>query len=368
VKTPYLANPDVPRVSERGEIDRKVSKANTHVIRHAGRILALEEGSFPYVVDEQLETLGWTDFDGKLCSAFTAHPKRCPVTGELLAFGYGQLPPYLVYLRISPDGRLVQSDEIQVGGPTMMHDFAITTKHALFLDLPVVFSLKDALEGAMPFSWSDDYPAHIGVMPRTGSDRDVRWFAVEPCFIFHTLNAYDEGNTVVLDACRNSEVWRKAGDMQSSTGRLTLHRFRFDLASGAVKEETLDERPMEFPRVADEVVGRKHRFGYTAGLVPGRSDNPAFAGILKCDLEGGRTEMHDCGPGRTAGESVFVQARGAEAGSDDGYLLTYVHDAATNGSELWVLDASHMTKPPIARVALPQRVPNGFHGSWLPDA
>jgi carotenoid cleavage dioxygenase len=195
----------------------------------------------------------------------------------------------------------------------------------------------------------------------------VRWFAVEPCFVFHTLNAYDEGNTVVLDACRNSEIWRKAGDMQTSTGRLTLHRFRFDLVSGAVKEETLDGRPMEFPRVADEVVGRKHRFGYTLGLVPGQSDNPAFAGILKCDLERGRTEMHDCGPGRTAGESVFVQARGADAGSDDGYLLTYVHDAATNGSELWVLDASNMTKPPIARVALPQRVPNGFHGSWLPD-
>ena len=368
VKTPYLANPDVQRISERGEIDRTVSKANTHVIRHAGRILALEEGSFPYVVDAQLETLGCTDFDGKLRSAFTAHPKRCPVTGELLAFGYGQFPPYLVYLRISPDGRLVQSEEIQVGGATMMHDFAITTRHALFLDLPVVFSLEDALKGAMPFSWSDDYPARIGVMPREGSDRDVRWFDVEPCFIFHTLNAYDDGDAVVLDACRNSEVWRKAGDMQSGTGKLSLHRFRFDLASGAVKEETLDERPMEFPRVADAVVGREHRFGYTLCLEPGQSETPAFAGILKSDLATGRSELHDCGPGRTAGEVVFAQARGADPGSDDGYLLTYVYDAATNGSELWVLDASRMTRPPIARVALPQRVPNGFHGSWLPDA
>jgi carotenoid cleavage dioxygenase len=224
VETPYLANPGVQRISERGVIDRTISKANTHVVRHAGRILALEEGSFPYVVDEQLETLGWTDFDGRLRSAFTAHPKSCPATGELLAFGYGQLPPYLVYLRISPDGRLVQSDEIQVGGPTMMHDFAITTRHALFLDLPVVFSLEDALKGTMPYSWSDDYPARIGVMPRNGSGRDVHWFAVEPCFVFHTLNAYDDGNTVVLDACRYSEIWRKAGDMQSDTDKLTLHR------------------------------------------------------------------------------------------------------------------------------------------------
>jgi carotenoid cleavage dioxygenase len=135
-----------------------------------------------------------------------------------------------------------------------------------------------------------------------------------------------------------------------------------------VKEETLDDRPLEFPRVADAVVGRKHRFGYALGLARERSESPAFAGIRKCDLETGRSELHDCGPGRVAGEVVFVQARGAEPGSDEGYLLTYVHDAATNGSELWVLDASHMAKPPLARVALPQRVPNGFHGSWLPDA
>ena len=368
VKTPYLANPDVARISDRGEIDRTVSKANTHVLRHAGKILALEEGSFPYVVDETLETLGWTDFDGKLRSAFTAHPKLCPVTGELLAFGYGQFPPYLVYLRVAPDGRLVQSEEIEVGGPTMMHDFAITERYALFLDLPVVFSLADALAGAMPFSWSDDYPARIGVMPRTGTNRDVRWFTVEPCYVFHTMNAFEDGDTVVLDACRNSEVWRKAGDMQSSTGKLTLHRFRFDLRSGGVKEETLDERAMEFPRVADARIGRKNRFGFTLRVEPGQSESPGFLGLLKVDLATGKSELHDCGPGRSAGEAVFVPASGADPDSDEGYLLSYVHDAATDRSELWVIDASRMTRPPLARIALPQRVPNGFHGSWLPDA
>jgi carotenoid cleavage dioxygenase len=367
VKTPYLANPDVKRISDRGEIDRKVSKANTHVLRHAGRILALEEGSFPYVLDSKLETVGCTDFDGKLRTAFTAHPKLCPVTGELLAFGYGQLPPYLTYLRVSPDGRLVQSEEIEVGGPTMMHDFAITERHVLFMDLPVVFSLEDALRGEMPFAWSDDYPARIGVMPRTGRNADVRWFSVQPCYVFHTLNAFDEGDSVVLDACRNSEVWRKAGDMQSGTGKLTLHRFRFDLASGMAKEETLDDRPMEFPRVADAMVGRKNRFGFTLGLDTGVPGTPGFAGHLKVDLASGRSELHDYGPGRSAGEAVFVPAEGADPDSDNGYLLTYVYDEATRSSELVVVDASRMTKPAIARVKLPQRVPNGFHGSWMAD-
>ena len=366
VKTPYIENPDVQRISSEGVIDRTVSKANTHVLKHGGRILALEEGSFPYVLDDELETVGWTDYDGKLSSAFSAHPKICPVTGEMLSFGYGQFEPYLVYLRVSPEGKLVQSEEISVGGPTMMHDFAVSEKHALFLDLPVVFSLEDALKGTMPFRWSDDYPARIGVMPRTGGNADVKWFDVEPCYIFHTLNAWDEGDTVVLDACHNTEVWRDAGDMQGE-GKLTLRRFRFDLASGNVKEETLDDRPMEFPRVAAGVVGQKNRFGFTLRLEP-TSDQPEFVGILKSDLETGASELHDYGDGRNSSEPVFVPAPGADPNSDEGWVMSYVYDEGTGGSELVLLDATDMRKAPVARVKLPQRVPYGFHGSWIPDA
>jgi carotenoid cleavage dioxygenase len=365
VKTPYLENPDAPRISDMGQIDRTLSKANTHVLRHAGKILALEEGSFPYVLDGELETLGWTDFDGKLTSAFSAHPKICPVTGELISFGYGQLPPYLVYLRVSPDGKLVQSEEITVGGPTMMHDFAISEKHALFMDLPVVFSLEDALKGTMPFAWSDDYPARIGVMPRTGGNADVRWFDVEPCYVFHTLNAYDEGNSVVLDACRHSEIWRNAGEMQGD-GVLTLHRFTFDLGSGNVKEETLDDRSHEFPRVADGVVGQKNRFGFTLRIEP-TSDQPDFVGIQKTDFETGASQLHDYGEGKSSAEPVFVPAAGADPNSDEGWVMSYVYDENSNETEFVILDASDLKKDPVARVKLPQRVPHGFHGSWMPD-
>jgi carotenoid cleavage dioxygenase len=366
VKTPYLENPDVQRISNEGVIDRTVSKANTHVLKHGGKILALEEGSFPYVLDDELETVGWTDYDGKLTSAFSAHPKICPVTGEMLSFGYGQFEPYLVYLRVSPDGKLVQSEEITVTGPTMMHDFAVSEKHALFLDLPVVFSLEDALKGTMPFRWSDDYPARIGVMPRTGGNADVKWFDVEPCYIFHTLNAWDEGNTVVLDACHNTEVWRSAGDMQGE-GKLTLRRFRFDLETGNAKEETLDDRPMEFPRVAAGVVGQKNRYGFTLRLDTG-SDEPEFVGVLKSDLQTGKSELHDYGAGRNSSEPVFVTAQGADPNSDEGWVMSYVYDEGSGKSELVVVDATDMAKAPVARVTLPQRVPYGFHGSWIPDS
>jgi carotenoid cleavage dioxygenase len=367
VRTPYLENPEIQRITADGKFDRTVSAANTHVLAHAGKILALEEGSFPFVVDGELRTQGWTDYAGRLTTAMTAHPKRCPVTGELLGFGYGQLPPYLTYHRISPQGELVQSEEIPVAGPTMIHDFAITTKHAIFMDLPVVFDLQLALQGTMPFHWSDEYPARIGVMPRNGPVSALRWFDVAPCYVFHGLNAYDDGDRVVFDVCRISELWRDPGKMMGP-GEMTLHRFTFDLAGGSVKEETLDERGMDFPRVADASVGRRHRYGYTVRFAAGPDGAPSLAGLMKLDFARGSAQLHAFGAGCNPGEPVFVPAAGADPESDEGYVLTYVHDEGAGRTELVVLDASSFEAKPLARVPLPQRVPYGFHGSWIGDA
>jgi carotenoid cleavage dioxygenase len=365
VRTPRLEDPSREIFSADGVADRTVSYANTHVIRHAGRILALEEGSWPYELDPELATRGCFDFGGRLATAMTAHPKLCPDTGEMLFFGYGVLPPYLTYHRVAADGRLVQSEEIPVGGPTMMHDFAVTRRHAIFMDLPVVFDMDLALRGEMPFHWSDDYPARMGVMPRDGGAADLRWFEVSPCYVFHTLNAWSDGDAVVLDGCRITDLWRRAGDFEGS--RTTLHRWRFDLGSGAVREETLDDRGQDFPRVADRTVGRRHRFGYTLlfGSVPAPGE-PALGRLLQTDFETGARREHDFGAGARPGEPVFVPAPGAD-GDDEGWVLSYVHDEDRERTALVVLDASRFDAPPVARIPLPQRVPYGFHGSWLPD-
>jgi len=369
VRTPRLADPGRERVGPGGRIDYTLSLANTHVIRHAGRILALEEGSFPYEVGPELETVGCHDFAGELAQAMTAHPKICPETGELLFFSYAQQPPYLVHHRVDREGRLVQSEPITVGGPTMMHDFQITRHHSLFMDLPVVFDMELALQGTMPFRWSDDYPARIGVMPRSGADADVRWFEVEPCYVFHTLNAWEEdAETIVFDVCRISELWRTGSAMAGGTGRQTLHRFSLDLASGRSREETLDERSMDFPRVADARVGLRNRYGYTLQLAAGPGGAPGFGGHLKLDLRTGATGLQTYGEGRRAGEPVFVPGAGADPDSDDGWVLSYVHDESTGSSELVVVDAQRWGAEPVARIPLPQRVPYGFHGSFLPDA
>jgi carotenoid cleavage dioxygenase-like enzyme len=364
VKTPFIAEPDRPAIDLDSALgDMAASKANTNIVGHAGRLLALEEGHFPYVLDGNLETVGSTDFMGKLTGSFTAHPKVCPVTGELIGFGYSLFEPYLTYLRVSSSGELVQVDNITVGGPTMMHDFNITRNYVIFMDLPAVFDIEMAMRGEMPIHWSDSYPARLGVMPRNGSDADVTWYDIDPCYVFHPMNAYEDGNSIVIDVARLDHIWR---DGAMDFPAPSLYRWTINTATGKVHEQQVDDLPAEFPRVADSVVGLRHRYGYMmANATETAFEEPmsAAGAILKYDRELGTRTQIDVGMGKLPGETVFVPAANGTR-EDDGYLMTYVFDAATNESDFVIYDASSMSAEPVATVHLP-RVPFGFHGNWV---
>jgi carotenoid cleavage dioxygenase-like enzyme len=345
-----------------GAVDHRVAKANTNVIGHAGRIFALVESSFPTELTGKLDTAGICDFDGRLTTSMTAHPKICPKTDELHFFGYGFFPPYLTYHRLDAAGKLVQSEVIEVPGPTMMHDFAITERHVVFMDLPIVFNFERAMAGAgFPYQWSDTYGARLGVMPRGGCNADVSWLEVDPCYVFHPLNAFETDGRIVLHVARYEELWRAGPD---SFTPAYLHRWTIDLAAQKVSEEGLDDRPVEFPRVDERRAGLTHRYGYAVSNAANVGDQPAQ--LVKYDLATGRAEVHDFGPGRLPGEGVFVPASESSA-EDEGFVMLYVYDAARNGSDFVVLDASAFSRPPVASVHLPQRVPFGFHGNWIPD-
>ncbi len=369
-----------------GTFDLTVGLANTHVVRHAGRILALEEGSFPNEVSPDLDTLGPCDFDGRLHTPFTAHPHTCPETGEMHFFGYELVSaPFVTYHVVDRDGTLVHSQPIEVGGPTMVHDFAISRHYAIFLDLPVVFDLDLALTGTMPFQWRESYGARIGLLHRDRArvGEAPRWFDVPLCYVFHIMNAWDDGTddteatSVWLDAGRHATMWAGGPD---SFEPCFMHRWRFDLHTGQVHEEQLDDVSHAFPRIDDRLTGLPNRFGWAVaprdgninGSINGsrngsrNGDMDAASCIVKYDLHTGARSVHDFGPTSQSGEPVFVPA-GDDAAEDDGYLVTYVHDAATETSKFVVLHAADMTAAPIATVPLPQRVPHGFHGSWFAD-
>lgn len=348
-------------VGEDGSRDYTVGVANTHVIAHAGRILALVETSLPMELTPELDTIGCYNFGGRLRTAMTAHPKICPQTGELHFFAYNFMPPFLVYHRADAQGRLVESRDIAVSGPTMMHDFAITAGHIIFMDLPVVFDFALAQAGTMPYRWSDTYGARLGIMPRDTSA--VRWVPIAPCYVFHPLNAFEEAGEIIMDVVRYERLWQRD---EPHVGPAHLHRWRIDLATGNVQEQPLDDRAIEFPRCDERRVGLPHRYGYAMDTGRGADENSSTR-LLKYDVQCGTTVEHDFGPGRIPNEAVFVPAS-SSAGEDEGWLLTYVYDANRDGSDLVILDAQNFPAPAVATVALPQRVPFGFHGSWIADA
>lgn len=350
----------------------KRNRANTALVWHAGQLLALYEGGPPHrITVPELDTLGLYTFGDKLAHPFTAHPKLDPATGALLCFGYSVMTqPYLQYSVINAQGDIVSTTPIDLPRPIMMHDFAITPRYTLFMDLPMVFTINAGLR----LQFAPDLGARVGILPRHGTGDTIKWFAVSPCWVFHTLNAYEDGDEVVLLACRSKQYPEVIGFAPRTSAHPTdgkasaaanapfLYRWRFNLQTGGTTEGPLDDIPTEFPRIHEALTGKSTRFGYC-----GRSGGEMFDGLIKYDLEKGTSAHHPHGQGRMGGEGVFVPRPDA-TGEDDGWLMTYVHDAVSGTSELVVVEARDFRSPPVARVLLPVRVPYGFHGSWIASA
>ena len=343
---------------------RVKNTANTALVWHAGQFLALWEGGAPHAIKTpNLETIGEYTYNGKLNSAFTAHPKVDPVTGEMMFFGYGFAPPYLKYSVVSAKGELLRTVPIDIPMAVMMHDFAITENYTIFMDLPLTFSVERMKRGEPMMMFERDKPSRFGIVPRHGDNSNIRWFECPACYVFHTLNAYEEGDEVVLMACRmNSTTVFMSGDSQGDVPY--LHQWRFNLLTGTVREEILDDVGTEFPRINENLLGRKTRYGY-AGRIP-KSSEVFFDGVIKYDFSTGESQIHEFGRGRSGSEAVFVPRPGANS-EDDGWLVTFVYDTCEDSSELVVVNAQDMKAEPVARVLLPQRVPYGFHGAWLSE-
>ncbi len=273
---------------------------------------------------------------------------------------------------VSPDGVLKHFTPVELPGARMPHDMAITEHHSILMDLPLVVDPASARQGRHALLFMRDTPARFAVLPRYGSGAEVQWFEAEPCYIYHTVNAWEEGDEIVMDVCR----FRPPGPPPVPiTGPLAnilnylrldanLYRYRFDRRSGQTSEGPLDDRNTEFPMINTGVLGRKHRYTYNVSI---NSDfTMYFDGIVKYDTVSGASSRYAFGAGKFGSEAPFAPRPNAAA-EDDGYLTSFVYDAATDRSELQILDAQDLAAGPVGRVLLPQRVPNGFHACWVPE-
>ncbi len=343
--------------------------ANTDVVFHRGKVLATWYlcGS-PYGLDPlSLETVGAEDFLGTLTGDMMAHPKVDERTGELFWFDYGPRPPYMRYGVIGPAGEVTHVTDIELPGPRLPHDMAITERYAILMDLPLFQDMTAAREGRHKIVFERDIPARFGVIPRKGTD--VRWFTASPCYIYHVVNAWEEGEQIVLDVCR---VKRPAPPPEATTPlakmlaylRLDaqLWRYRFDLRTGATTEGPCDDANTEFPSVDARIVGRPSRHAYAVHISP--ESTLRFDGLVAYDTVAGTKQTAMFGPGRWGSEAPFAPRDGS-TGDNDGYLVTFVQDEREGRSELAIYDAADVTRGPVGRVLLPQRVPLGFHGAWI---
>ena len=343
--------------------------ANTNILFHAGKLLALEEAHHPFEMD--VRTLESKGYDRPYKGRVTAHPKIDPKTGEMNWFGYGvgdmPLSAGMSYGVTAADGTVVRRDDFQAPFSAMVHDFMVTENHVLFPIMPLTGSLERAMKGLPPFAWEPDKGSHVGVMRRDGDVGSIRWFNAPACYVFHPLNSWEDGDKLHCDVMRYNvaPLFPKADGSPGDKAAAKLVRWTFDLAgnSDAIKEETLDDLDGEFPRVDPRVETLKHRHGWYAADPSGRAGVRLNA-IAHLDLTSGKRQVYELDAGDATSEPVFVP-RSADAPEGDGWITAVIYRAGEDRSDFAVFEAQDVARGPIAVAQMPRRVPFGFHGNWV---
>ena len=357
-----------PRGADPSVAGKDSGSANTNIVWHAGQLLALEEAHMPFELDpETLDSRGYReDYRGKV----TAHPKIDPETGEMIWFAYGVGEGFFTntvsYGVTDASGKVVRRDDFEAPYSSMVHDFMVTKTHALFPILPLTGDLQRVMRGGPAYAWEPEKGSHVGVMRRDGDVSDIRWFTTEACYVFHPMNAWEEGDKIFADVMEygHAPLFPNVDGSMTPNAGAYLTRWTFDLAdpSNTIKRERLDDTPGEFPRFDERRAGLPYRHGWFAASAEG-SVGLKFDSIAHIDHQTGQKVIHTFGNGDAPGEPIFIP-RSADAAEGDGWLIALVYRALEDRSDFVVLDALDIAKGPIAVAKLPRRVPFGFHGNW----
>jgi len=364
-------------------VDLRSTVANTNVVWHGGRLVALEETHRPFELDAQtLAPKGYCDYDGQLSGPMTAHPKIDPVSGELVSFSYGVKGLFSPDMKVhvfDRDGRLQRSEAFTAPFASVVHDFCVTRSHIVFPIFPLTASFERAKSGKPAYAWEPAMGTHIGIMRRDGTAADMHWYSGDPSYVFHPMNAYDtDDGKIVCDMIEYPIApgypnvdGTPTGIAQQGAGRLV--RWVVDPANRSDRccvKHQLSDVAAEFPahdrRFAMQVY--KHGFMMSSTMSEHSKDGlAACAGIVHIDLSTGALQSWNPPLGDFCGEPVFVE-RHAGADEGDGWLLSVLYRGAENRSDLAVFDAGKVDTGPIGLVQLSHRVPALLHGNWRAGA
>ena len=359
-----------PRAADPSVVGKDSGVANTNIVWHAGRLLALEEAHKPFELDPvSLESRGYVEqYKGRV----TAHPKIDPETGEMTWFGYsvgaGWFSKTMSYGVTDANGVVRRREDFEAPYSSMVHDFLVTRRHALFPILPLTGDLMRAMRGGPAYAWEPDKGAHVGVMARDAGVETMRWFTTDACYVFHPMNAWEEGETIFADVMEYpvAPLFPNADGSMPQRASARLVRWTFDLAaaSDTIKREPLDDLPGEFPRFDERRAGLGYRQGWFAAKA-GQQTDGGFDSIAHIDLQTGKRNTYVFVAGDVPGEPIFVP-RSAGSPEGDGWVIAVVYRGAEARSDFVVFDAGDIEAGPIGIAKMPRRVPFGFHGNWRP--
>jgi len=344
--------------------DHSRNTANTNVVWHHNRLLALNEGGEPVNMDiNDLTQCNTYTFNQALNRSMMAHPKIDPMTGELIFYSY--FGPDFRYFIANKNGNVTHHEKITMPFLCMMHDFAITENFSIFPLFPLTWDFQRIQRGEPIFKWEPNLNTRFAIMPRHGNDKDVIWFEDQSTMGFHVVNAREESDKIILEMVAIDDILHDAIAFSDDNAiyKNYFTRWTFDLKKRKITKERLDEMNVEFPRIDERFVGRNNQYAYMNGTINESSLN-LFDSIICYDVKNNKNQVHHFGQGAFPLEPIFVP-RSLDAQEGDGFLLSYVYREAHNRSDLVILEAQQVDAPPLAIVQLPHRVPFGFHGCWV---
>ncbi|XP_010648499.1 carotenoid 9,10(9',10')-cleavage dioxygenase 1 [Vitis vinifera] len=394
-----------------GMVNKQIS--STSIFEHSRKFYAITENHLPQEIDIfTLETLEEWDVNGAWDRPFTSHPKKAPGTGELVTIGMDGQKPFIVAGVISADGNMLSHKvDLKFNRATLIHEIGVTQKYNVIMDCPLTVDMNRLVAGGPLIKYDKEGYTRIGVMPRYGNADSVKWFDVEANCTLHILNSFEDGNEVVVRGCRalesiipgpdqglNKFEWFSMGfkpieiSNKNSNGFTQegflfarVYEWRLNMETGEVKERNLTgtDVSMEFPMINEDFTGVKHKYGYTQVLDSMASSSCGMAkygGLAKLYFEEQdktlpardgkkgqliKVEYHRFEENNFCSGSAFVPKQGGVE-EDDGWIISFVHNEDTNISQVHIIDARKFDSKPVAKITLPQRVPYGFHGTFIP--
>jgi len=319
-------------------------------------------------------TLGRADFNGAFPSDWgvSAHPKIDDRTGEMLFFNYSKQAPYLHYGVVDENNDLVHYTDVPLPGPRLPHDMAFTRNYAIFNDFPLFWEPELLKRDVHVARFHPDMPSRLAVLPRRGGPADIRWFEADPTFVLHFVNAYEDGDEIVLDGFFQGDPepadtgtgtrWQRAFRFLALDRMQTrLHRWRLNLRTGTASEETLSDTVSEFGVINAAHAGEPYRYSYAAIGKPGWF---LFDGLVRHDVKTGAEQRFGFGDGVYGSETAMAPRVGSR-GEDDGYLVTLTTDMNADASFCLVFDAGRLDDGPVCKLQLPERIASGTHSTWV---